>query len=172
VSCEADDVNTYEGLYPEGSRPENRFGNISALCSYGQRPHVMTGMLVQLLRQLYVDGDHIQNQILRDKLQERGPWRADAQTGIVIESYTQWDPTKVEKRPSIAVKRNRWRWDRMLIGDANGADWRSGTQHFMGFWHGSHTLFAIAGTAMEAELLGTETARLKRIVFRASELLC
>jgi len=157
MACGDANPEDVEALFPAGSAPENRVDAISSLCSFGMRPHAMTGFLRQLLMQHYADPENIEDAVQRTRFREVGGWRATEQTGIYIESVTRGRSELTEKRPAILIKRNAWRWDRVTIGGQAGADALEGIQYFHGFWYGSHTVFAIAGNPAEAELLGTET---------------
>lgn len=152
-----------EALFPEGHSPENRLPRVSSLCSYGTRPHAMTGFFRQLLLDHYVDPANIEDPRLRYRLEEVGAWRpseqGEAPSGIIIESISKWQPNTAGQRHSLVIKRNAWQWDRVLPGDSNGDDYVTGFMEYMGFWRGSHTVFAIAGTGAEAETLAFETER-------------
>lgn len=152
-----------EALFPEGVSPENRLPTISSLCSYGTRPLAMTGFFRQLLLDHYVDPKHIEDPKLRYRLEEVGAWKPGPQgtveSGIVIESITHWKPETAMQRQSLVIKRNAWQWDRVLPGDSDGDDHVTGHQYYRGFWRGSHTVFAVAGTGAEAETLAFETQR-------------
>jgi hypothetical protein len=152
-----------EGLYPSGSTPENRINVASALCSYGTRPHAMTGFLRQLLLDHFVDPNNIEDPRIRRRLEDVGAWRPSENgenvSGIIIESHTKWQPNTSMQRQSLVIKRDRWQWQRVGIGDFADEDSRDGFMYYRGFWQGSHTVLAIAGNGAEAELLGTEVMR-------------
>lgn len=148
-----------EALFPEGSRPENRTGTVSSLCSTGTRPHAMTGFFRQFLIDHFVDPENIADPRIRRRLKDIGAWQDSeqgAESGILIESHAKWQPNTSMQRPSLIIKRNAWNWDRVLPGDSDGDDYVTGDQFFMGFWRGSHTVFAIAQEGAEAEILATE----------------
>lgn len=159
MSCGEENPDDVERLFPAGSSPENRFDTVSALCSIGMRPHVMTGFLKHVLMQHFVDPDNIQEILLRTRFKEVGGWKADESTGIYIESVTRWRPELTEMRPALLVKRNEWKWDRVTIGGKAGSEYVEGAEHFHGFWQGSHTIFAIGNKAAEVELLAAEVGR-------------
>lgn len=152
-----------EALFPEGSSPENRVPKVSALCSYGTRPHGMTGFLRQLLISHFADPDNIEDEKIRQRLNEMGAWRpsenGEFRTGILIESLSKWQPADSDKRPAILISRQRWQWERQTIGDSDGETYRDGALHFYGMWSGSHVLFALAERGSEAEILATEVSR-------------
>lgn len=157
-----------EALYPPGSTPEVRFDRLSSLCSYGVTPLVMQGALRQVLIQHFGDTQNILNSTLRNRLDRDGAWRADARTGLVIESLHRWQPENSEKRPSLILKEGAWKWMRVGIGDRMQTDYRSGRQYFGGHWNGSHTIFAVANEGAEAQILGIEA--MKCFTFFASEI--
>jgi hypothetical protein len=152
-----------EAQFPEGSQPENRVNKVSALCSYGMRPHVMTGLLRQLLLSHYSDPDNIEEPRVRRQLAEIGMWKPSDNGlnagGILIESITRWQPATADKRPAILIRRNGWRWMRQGIGDKLNTNLYEGTTTYVGFWEGSHTLFCLAPAGAETELLATETLK-------------
>jgi len=148
---------------PPDGNPENRLGNISAVCSYGMRPHVVTGLLRQLLTAHFADTDNIEEPTLRRRLEETGPWKKDENgsngSGLQIESITRWKPATTDKRPAIIIKRNAWKWQRIGIGDISGVNAFEGSTSYTGLWEGSHTLYCLAELGVEAELLTMEVVR-------------
>lgn len=152
-----------EAQFPADSAPENRVSKVSALCSYGMRPHVMTGLLRQLLISHLSDPDNIEEAKLRKHARDTGPWRSSDtglnNSGFLVESITRWQPNTADQRPAILIKRNSWKWEKIGIGNYAGSDVATGTQHYTGFWNGSHTLFCLAPTGVETELLTTEVVK-------------
>lgn len=139
----------------------------SSICSLGMRPHLVTGFLRQLFAQHFADPSNINNPFLRAKLEDLGPWIEEAsdgsgeKSGIQIESSTRWKPDTMEQRPAIIIKRNSWRWVRKIIDSRMmGDNTPDQFERYLGWWHGSHTIFAIADEGGEAENLGTEVAML------------
>lgn len=157
MTCGNENPDDVEALFPADALPENRIGAVSSLCSFGMRPHVMTGFLKQLLLQHYCDAENLEEIILRTRFRDVGAWLPSERTGIYIESITQWRPELAEKRPALVIKRNGWRWERHIIGEHADTEWEEGAQFFVGFWFGSHTIFAIGSKPAETELLATET---------------
>ncbi|NDD52760.1 hypothetical protein EBZ39_02580 [bacterium] len=152
-----------EAQFPAGSAPENRIDKVSALCSYGMRPHVMTGLLRQLLITHFSDPANIDDARVRRIIEELGGWKpSDSglnQIGLLIESITRWNPTNSDKRPAILIKRNTWQWSRQVIGDHASADLALGATNYLGFWQGSHSLYCLAHHGGEAEFLATEVMK-------------
>lgn len=152
-----------EELFPAESTPETRVNKVSALCSYGKRPHVMTGLLRQLLLQHFADPENLEEPRLRRQLETLGSWKPSDnglnQGGILIESITRWQPATADKRPAILIKRNTWQWQRQGIGDRESTNHYEGSTNYMGFWEGSHTLFCLCPSGAEAEFLSTEVVR-------------
>jgi hypothetical protein len=123
-------------------------------CSLGLVPHLMTGFLVQVLRQHFADRDNIADPPLRHTL-----WEAQNPRGIVIESATRWDPQLAQKRPAVLVRRNSWSVAQIALNNEyQGWLQPDGSRHFEDLWRGSHTLFCLARESEEAERLGTEVA--------------
>jgi hypothetical protein len=152
-----------EAQFPDGSTPEKRLGTVSALCSYGMRPHVMTGFLRQLLMTHFADPNNIEEPKIRRHVETLGTWKpADQGTdsgGILIESITRWLPNTADKRPAILIKRNSWRWMQQGIGDLAGKNDYTGESNYVGFWEGSHTVFCLAPSGVETEFLTTEVVK-------------
>ena len=156
MTCGEENPDDVERLFPADSSTDSRFDTVSALCSMGMRPHVMTGFLKWLLMQHFVDPDNLAEMLHRTRFKEVGGWKADETTGIYIESITRWRPELAEKRPALLVKRNDWKWERVTIGGQAGSDYVEGHEHFHGFWYGSHTVFVVGNKAAEVELLANE----------------
>jgi hypothetical protein len=148
---------------PIDPAPENRVQKVSSLCSYGTRPHVMTGLLRQLLIQHFVDPNNIEEPKLRQKFLEVGGWKQNENGlndgGILIESITRWLPNDEDKRPAVLIKRNDWAWQRVGIGDKAGSDYTVGSTNYLGLWEGSHTLYCLSLTGLETELLAIEVVK-------------
>lgn len=121
----------------------------------GPRFQTLTEMFVLWLRTHFADPDTIEDVrlkhlVFRPTIQE---------TGIVIESYTQWKPEITMYRPSLVVKRHAWKSVRIGIDNRGISNTDVLGEHFTNQWVGSHTVFAIAGEGGAAELLGTEVFR-------------
>jgi hypothetical protein len=138
-----------------GADPQLALELVPNLCSYGLRPHVITGFLVQVFRQHFADRTNIEEPSLRDSL-----WKIQDPTGIVVESITRWDSNKANRRPAIVVKRGPASFLRLGIGDlCMGWIHESGFDYYLSFMTGSHTLFCIGNEAGEAERLAAEVYR-------------
>jgi hypothetical protein len=152
-----------EALFPDGTTPEDRVNKVSALCSYGMRPHVMTGFLRQLLIGHFADPENIEEARIRRQLETLGAWKpADNGLdggGFLIESITRWTPNTADKRPAILIKRNGWQWLRQGLGDLAAENLYTGKSNYSGFWQGSHTLYCIAQKGAETEFLATEVLK-------------
>jgi hypothetical protein len=152
-----------EASFPPDSEPENRVPRVSALCSYGMRPHVMTGLLRQLLIGHFSDPQNVEEPRIRRHVEEITGWVPEADGsnagGILIESITRWLPNTADKRPAVIIKRNEWKWTRYGVGDKAHEDLYTGGSSYSGFWEGSHTLFCLAQHGAEAEFLAMEVVK-------------
>lgn len=154
-----------EALFPEGSAPESRVNKVSALCSYGMRPHVMTGFLRQLLIGHFTDPSNIESPQIRRHVEELLAWKPSDTTeagtapGVLVDSITRWNPSNTDRRPAVLIKRNEWQWQRKGIGDNAASNVYTGSTSYAGFWEGSHTLFCLAQNGAEAEFLTTEVVK-------------
>lgn len=157
MTCGNPNPDDTEDLFPQGTAPENKFPTVSSLCSFGMRPYVMTGFLRRLLIQHYADPETIAETTIRTRFRGTGAWTATENTGLYVESITRWRPELAESRPGLVIKRNAWKWERVTIGSQAGAEYVEGQRWFHGFWHGSHTIFALADNPAEVELLANET---------------
>lgn len=137
--------------------PENRAEIVSALCSLGPRPHIITGFLRQWLIAHFSAAGQIENPDLRGKLWKR----VGTETEIEIESVTRWKPETTEFRPAVIIARNDWKVSRLGIDDRMmGEQWTPpGVEHYATYLEGSHTLFCVSSSATEAEILGAEIYR-------------
>lgn len=164
TDCPSPNPPEVEAQFPAGSSPEARIDRVSALCSYGMRPHVVTGLLRQILLAHYSDPNNIEEPRVRRQLETIGVWHPSDNGlnagGILIESITRWQPATADKRPAILLKRNGWKWQRQGIGDRLTTNVYEGTTSYAGFWEGSHTLFCLAQAGAEVEFLTTETVKL------------
>jgi hypothetical protein len=152
------------GQFPPDSKPENRVPKISALCSYGMRPHVMTGFLRQLFIGHFSDPENIEEPKLRKQVAELLNWRPEGGAPnygpVAVESITRWTPQTADKRPAVIIKRNSWKWQKLGIGDVSGSNYVDGSVSYTGMWDGSHTIFCMAPNGVETELLTIELVKL------------
>lgn len=156
-ACGENDKNS---IFPPGSTPEARLNIPSALCSLGMTPRLVTGFIRQIFLQHFADINQIMNPSLRDKLKRDGAWTPDENSGLYIEALAHWRPELTEFRPAILIKEGDWNYDRRVIGDQAGQEWRDGRQFYAGFWKGSHTMFIVGKEAAETQLLSIEVAKL------------
>lgn len=163
TQCQNPNDDHLEGEFPDGTSPENRVETVSSLCSYGMRPHVMTGFLRQLLIGHFSDPQNIEDARVRRHIKDVGGWKSvDVDLnpgGILIESITRWTPAAADKRPSILIKRNDWSWTQQVIGDRVIENHYTGEVSYSGFWQGSHTLFCLSQYGAETEFLATEVVK-------------
>ena len=129
--------------------------DVSALCSTGLPPAILTGVFKQLLIRQFSSPDNIETDSLK-----RYVWTNDEKTSkIVIVANFEKRWRNVDKRPAIVIKRNSLSGRKLAIGDhLSGPDPTSTggeTYHLRGRV-GSHTLFCIAENGIVAELLGQE----------------
>lgn len=161
--CPNTENDEFADNFPVGTESENRVDKVSSLCSYGMRPHVMTGFLRQLLIGHFSDPQNIEDGRVRKHLENSGVWRPSENSltpsGILIESITRWLPSIADTRPGILIKRNGWRWSSRVIGDKVVENLYTGETGYFGFWEGSHTLFCLAQNGAEAEFISTEVVK-------------
>lgn len=159
--CQGNPANPDEAvtLFPPGSHPEDRADKLSALCSYGISPLVLTGAFRQILIQVFADPRNILNHTLRTRLTQTGGWQPNNKPGIMIEALTSWNPQMAEHRLAIIIKSHEWTWQRRGIGDQAGVDYRTGRAFFAGEWTGAHTFFVLGNEGEETLQLAIETGK-------------
>jgi hypothetical protein len=131
-------------------QPESRFRRPSSLCSLGLRPHLMTGILRHLIGDHFSRRENMTEPALQDTL-----WRAGDAGNILVESITRWKPSELGMRPAVIIKRNNWNAER-LFPDEQCNTTPEGDPIFLNIMHGSHTLFCLAKSGEEAEILAAE----------------
>lgn len=133
---------------------------VPSICSSGQRPLLMTGAFVQWLRQHFIDANNLEDPDLNQE-NTKFNWSSNlANTGIIIESYTRFNPLHIEHRPALIVKRNKLQHvrlgvDNRYIGGAANAN----STDYSNAWAGSHTIFVLSGEGAECEKLTAEVYR-------------
>ena len=144
-----------ESPEPEPQDRRQLLGHVtaSALCHTGWAPIILQGLFRDILIRHFSEANHIEMPDLRKLI-----WREDPPTGILIESVQRWRGDLTEKRPAILIKRNAFKNLRAVIGDLTGTD-EEGTDNYVTFWVGSHTLFCIHGTGASVDILATEVQR-------------
>ena len=135
--------------------PQVSNGKISDWCSIAPRPHLMTGFFREWFKHHFADVSNIEARQLRGLL-----WSAMPATKILVESITQWKPENTEKRPAIIIKRNDWSVQRVGIDDRlMGSVPLTGERYYATYLTGTHTLFCLAGSGTQAEILAGEVYR-------------
>ena len=128
----------------------------SSLC-FRRDPYILTGLFVQFTRCHFFSASNIVNEHLKGYL-----WSDSVDTRIQIEPSFKWDPTHVQQRPAIYIKREEVTMQNN-VGVGNGKH----TSHmnlngnhkgvdFTNFVKGGHTLLCVGETAAEAENIGFE----------------
>ncbi len=137
------------------------FTRLSDLCTLMPQRLLVTGILIQWMREHFTCPSRIVNPLLHNAL-----WNEDiAETGISIDSVFKYNPAVTEFRPGIFVKPGPWKVIRYGIDDR----WMVGTRetqptcdvhvrhtYYNSMCQGSHTLFCVAGESAEVEILANE----------------
>lgn len=121
----------------------------SSLCSFGLQRFLITGLIVDFLRQQF------QLENLVNPMLERFVWRASPDTGISIESWSRETPEKVGKTPALVVRPNQMQNQKVFIGNRVGHVRPGGTIKET-TWIGSHTVFAISRSGVATDFLAGE----------------
>ena len=143
---------------------------VSSLCTTGHRANLLTGVILNLLRDHFSRESNLefngQGDASGDKLAGY-VWNKDAkQTHIQIQPVWMWNVQDVQRLPAIYVRRDALRSGRVILGDkaaagaARNAD--GGIKEVKGDYclreiSGSHAIFCVGKTGAEVELLGQET---------------
>lgn len=126
----------------------------SSIEQTGLKPHIVTGVLVQICRAIFSDPETIEEPNLKRYL-----WNPDPKLSrIQIESIYRYKTEDVQERPAVIVKRGNWVIEKLAIGDAYNAPLETGFEensHIV-VGKGTHTMFCLGTTGLEAELVGTE----------------
>jgi len=144
------------------AEPYNVDAEISGLCNTGLHASILTGVILRLMTGHFADAEHISDPELT-----RFIWDADpSESKILIVPVWQWATPGSQQRPAIVVKRNALRVQQLGLSDGeavlSGPDLDSvpanATANCQVGMIGSHTVFAIATLAAQAERLGAEIA--------------
>lgn len=142
-----------QSLLPDNG-PQLLGGRLDAFCAQFWDPNLMTGALIDLIRQLFSAPQNLRYKVLRAYI-----WNGDPQvTKIAIESNTAWTPELVNRRPSVVVGRNEYESMKLGLGDLAGRD-RHFQNEYATAWVGSHTIYCGAGTGAMADHLSGEVIR-------------
>jgi hypothetical protein len=124
----------------------------SSLRSLGLRPQLMTGILLQIIRQHFADAQNIEAPSLTDFV-----WIPGETSPITIEPAGVWRPTDVEEMPRIIVKRGDWISERIGINDQlMGGDIWDGSETFSKTMNGTHVITMTQPSEDAADILAYE----------------
>jgi hypothetical protein len=149
---------------------------ISSICTTQHPATIMTGIIVRLLREHFSDAGNLEfngtNEFANaekteaTKQLEKYIWTADNTTnGIQIQPVWLYNTEDIQRRPALYVKRGEWKPEKIAINSGMTVGSRKGTDgnplSVRGEYHttlvtGSHSIFSVARTGDEAELLGQE----------------
>lgn len=124
-----------------------------AIDSYGMRPYMMTGILRHVLISHFNSANRVEEQSLRSLL-----WRDAPDSPILIESVFRWKPAEANKRPACLIRRNGFQQQKLGIGNIAGNTPQMDLKYAVN-WTGSHTVFCLGGSYLQAELLAMEVQR-------------
>ena len=152
-------VSPIPGQFPANTFPENRLGvNPDHFSQPFHRSYLLKGVYLRLLAAHFSDPDNIGDEQLRQRISEK-PYVDSDSTGILIKMVADWQPTTEELRPAILINRGQIDVERLTIGNQVGQDWVTGVASYISNLVGSHTIFAIARTADEADIIAVEVAK-------------
>lgn len=131
--------------------------DVSKLRSVCGRPGLLavTQLLRQWMTQHFSNVENIRGD--RKALFGNKIWTDDNSTGILIESYTAFNPQKTEVRPAIVIKRLKYQRVSLGMGDRFMPTKASpGESLYEVQIAGGHVLFCLGVTPGEAELVAAE----------------
>jgi len=146
---------------PTWGEPTKSYGEQSALCITRPAPHVVTGLILQLLRAHFSDPDNIVDPKLKGFI-----WTDDDTTGhtinskVKIEPSYKFDAATVEQRPSILVRRGEFISNEFALTNGSAA-YMSDNGNYEGKVKqvkltGQHSIEVCGHSAMEADRLSEE----------------
>lgn len=124
-----------------------------AIDSHGMRPYMMTGILRHVLISHFAASGVIEEPTLRSLL-----WKDSPDSPILIESVYRWKPAEANKRPACLIRRNGFQQKKLAVGNIAGSTPQMDLKYAVS-WVGSHTVFCLGGSSLQAELLGMEVQR-------------
>jgi len=140
---------------------------ISSIRVTGLQPHIITGVLLQVLREHFREDTRLDNEYLSKFVwvpKDTDKIVCDpVRTSIIIDPIYRWDRVTTQARPGIIIKRNAIKPEKIgfshntYIGLGSDSLPEAGTKHTMMF-RGSHTIFCIATDGGAVEVLSTEVA--------------
>lgn len=147
---------SFDSLGPQGPQDiQIDWTKLDELCKILPRPLLMSGMLIQWMRQHFADPSNIEASRLKSAI-----WTPDiSTTGIVVDSVFRWNPAQTEARPGVFVKRGAWKILRYGLDDRKMVKANTCCNTYNAMCQGSHTLFCIAGESAEVEILAAEVYR-------------
>ncbi len=130
---------------------------VSALCSSGLPPLILTGLFLRMLQAHFSDADEIEHPSLKDNV-----WTQDKETSnILIRPAYDFDALDLMSRPAIMIRRQPV--STRILGMNNrlqgGHIDPDGAESYETMHASGHIIFAMGRTGEEAEILGAEVWR-------------
>ena len=164
---------------PGQTAPTTMIGldQVSSICTTRHPANIMTGVILRLLQEHFANADNLEYNGLNEFADQAGLivkrqlqeyiWDADTtRTQIQIQPVWLWNTEDIQRRPALYVKRNRLTPQRIAIDDGgmhvksvkdeSGRVVRVEGRYYTQMVMGSHTVFVVAQSGAEAELLGQE----------------
>lgn len=138
------------------------YDELKEYCKERPFPHVVTGVLIQLIRDHFSLAENIMNHKLRSFVwQPDDPAGESITTHIRIEEASRFNPESVQQRPSVLVSRKNMGVEYLeafgggmaMVDPSSGV--LRGSEHTVNL-QGDHLIEVVGQTPMEAELLGEE----------------
>ena len=117
--------------------------------------YTLNGAFLTIIRRHFAQGDNIELPEMRHYVWDKD----DKLSKILIESVYRWNPTNIQQRPAVIVKRGPWKVAQIGLGNRQlGAPSVDGYDEDVHAVHvsGVHSFFCIGTTGLEAEEIAQE----------------
>jgi len=117
--------------------------------------YTLNGAFLTIIRRHFAQAENIEVPELQHYV-----WNTDDRLSkILIEPVYRWNPTNIQQRPAVIVKRGPWKFEQIGIGSrllgATEVEGYAEDAHVVAV-AGTHTFFCIGTTGLEAEEIAQE----------------
>ena len=150
---ELDNPNSLGSENPEGPFVLG-LNELSELCKRHMSPHIVTGILMQMLTRHFISSENLFNRELRDAGLTWSP--NSSENKIRISAFHSWSPEDAGQVPAILLKRKPLASQRIAMGDRDAYYKFTGVEKYTRMVEGGHDLLCIGGNNFETEILAFE----------------
>lgn len=166
TSIAGPDIDSPENLGSEDPQGPFVLGltELSELCKRQMAPHIVTGIIMQMLVRHFSEPSNFFNRELRSSIK----WSPNARENkLRIQAFHSWAPEDAEQVPAILLKRKPFSSQRIAMGDRDAYDKFTGAEVYTRMVEGSHELICIGGNNFETEILGFEVGEFFTVFSRS-----